>query len=119
LAKEYLLESNKFQTPRILKDKDSAALLLTRLLLREPGSSQIEPKMGIGLVSKYRYIQDTGLEDLRSNITNQISTYLPNFIGVNVSVNLNEQNELIVEITVDDTLYSFTANDNGIQLSQL
>lgn len=118
---EYLLSTNKYNKPTILKDHDTVNTLLIRLLLLNPGSMPLHPNMGVGLVSKWRYSDMSKIPELESEIEKQISTYLPMLLPARVEISENQEvdKEIIINITVDNVVYSY-ATDNGIiKLSNL
>lgn len=111
---EYLLSIDKFQTPKILKDKDAIFVLLIRLMLLEKGTIQSHPDMGVGIISRYRYSDEDKLQDLQLDIVNQINTYLPKLVGVDVKVSGDPVNkEILVSISVNGVLYTFSTDSNN------
>ena len=118
---EYLMSVDEFYSPKVVKDKDAIYTLLIRLLQLEPGSIQTHPNMGVGLVSKYRFADaDTVAEDLKTNIQEQILTYLPELKGVEVRAYTSNK-VLFVEIEVNSTLYKFSLSKDSdtIKLSEV
>ena len=84
------------------KDKDGAILLIMRLILLEPGTFETHPDCGVGLISKYRYIQDLDVSELEGRIQTQIETYLPMFTSVSVSIKIdNTDKTLNIYINTD------------------
>lgn len=98
--KEPLMTINQFQRPIELEGTDAQIMLITRLILLDPGTIQTHPDMGVGLVSMYRYTVDVDLDKLRNRIQSQISKYLPMFTTVQVKVDLNV-NEHTLYIYID------------------
>lgn len=98
--KEPLMSINQFQRPIELEGTDAQIMLITRLILLDPGTIQTHPDMGVGLVSLYRYTVDVDLDKLRNRIQSQISEYLPMFTTVQVRVDLNV-NEHTLYIYID------------------
>ena len=118
---EYLMSVDEFYSPRIAKNNDAIYILLIRLLQLEPGSIQTHPEMGVGIVSKYRFAEaESAIEELKTNITHQISTYLPELVGVQVNV-YTKNKVLFVEIEANNTLYKFEVNEDSdrVTLSDL
>lgn len=119
---EHTLSINEFNNPRIYKGKEAISQLLIHLILLEPGTIASRPDMGVGLISKYRYNDEDSLTDLRKDIASQINTYLPEFIGVEVGLELDGEDRLIINITIDNTIYKYETSkqeDNKIRLSEL
>ena len=118
---EYLMSVDDFYSPKIVKNNDAIYTLLIRLLQLEPGSIQTHPEMGVGLVSKYRFADaETAPEDLKSDIQDQIATYLPQLNVVQVRTYVNNK-VLFIEIEVNDTLYKFSVQKDSdtIELASL
>lgn len=120
--KEYILTTDEFLKPKVLKGKAAISQLLLHLILLEPGTYSNRPSMGVGLVSRYRYSDTANIKKLKTDIYNQITTYLPEFSAVDVDLSIGEDSNLIIDITIDDTVYKFETNkqeDNKIGLDDL
>lgn len=102
--KEYTLSMDPFQRPKVLDEKDATHTLIVRLILLEKGTYPTHPDMGVGIVSNYRFAFTEELEKLRTDILEQMSTYLPDIAATDVQVSEDEK-EVVIDITVDDTLY--------------
>ena len=90
----HVLSLNDFNMPKVFNASDSAYVHIIQLILLEPGKYQSPPKMGVGIRSKYRHNnEDNFIIDLKSDITNQIMTYLPEL--TNVSVSLTHNNHVL------------------------
>ena len=101
---EASMSVNDFNEPRMYSNAEGLMLLLSRLVLLEPGTFQYHPDMGVGLLTNFRYRLDTddGLAaELRQRIRSQIDTYLPILTGIDIQVRI-----------VDHTFY-VTAEING------
>ena len=61
IFKEYHFDVNDFKEPRETTGRKAIGVLIVRLLLLEPGTDPNRPEMGVGLVSKYRYMFPTRL----------------------------------------------------------
>ena len=75
--KEYLLSTNEYLEPKVLKSSDAYGTLLTRLLLLEPGTNPLYPEMGVGIGPKYRFMMEDDMPALQTRIQDQINAYLP------------------------------------------
>ena len=118
---EYLMSIDEFYSPKILRNNDAIYTLLIRLLQLEPGSIQTHPEMGIGIVSKYRFADaDLAADELKTDIQNQISKYLPQLSGVQIRT-YTDKKILFVEIEVNNTLYKFEVSKESdtIKLSDM
>jgi hypothetical protein len=119
---EYLFSVNSFDTPAVVTGKDAIYTLLIRLLLLNPGTLQNSPKMGVGIIARYRYMNSSDLQTLQLDIENQIRDYLPMLSGVTVELSVNLKNkELNIKITVDNVLYVFETdlNNNTVNLADI
>lgn len=112
---EYLISKNEFETPKELKDRAAVCIWLIRLLLLTPGSIQSHPNMGVGLRSKWRYVNMDKLDSLESEIQKQIMTYLPKFKLVEVSVQQQSSNTISILINIDKATYAFNNTEQGLE----
>lgn len=104
---EYLLTTDSFKNPKMLKNKAAVSAILARLILLEPGTNTKHPKMGVGLVSRYRYTDEDNVSELRKDIAQQVATYLPTFQSVEVNIQLLNDHDLHISIRVGDTSYEW------------
>lgn len=116
---EPLLSVDKYYEPMVTSGADYATLLITRLILMEPGLNQLDPNMGVGLVSKYRYATDVDMDKLNREIANQIGLYLPQFTLTGVrcelgTVDNSTQKTINIYITTDElNMYIPVNQDTG------
>lgn len=107
--REYLLSVDEFSNPQIVEGKSAIALLLSRLILLEPGSDPLHPDMGVG-IKKYRFDSNKDiLTEIKDDITKQLETYLPTYQGTEVQIGLTEDKKLNINITVGDTTYVYSS----------
>ena len=107
---EFSFSVDDFKSPKVYKNPKAVAVLLTRLLLLEPGTIQSHPEMGVGLYSNFMYgMEGTTASNLKSSIQKQITTYLPDFQSLNVSV-VQKENTLYITIAIDGYVYGFVYN---------
>ena len=111
LYREYLLDTDNFNKPMVLEDKQAIAALLTRLILLEPGTNPLFPTMGVGLVSKYRYLFKDSESKLKDDIRNQISMFLPDADCTNVELIYNDDKTIDIEITIDDDIFVYKSSE--------
>lgn len=109
--REYLLDTDAYNKPLVLKDKDALAVLLLRLLKMKPGDHPLHPEMGVDIVGRYRYCSAKDLPVLQREINNQISTYLPNYRTIDISVSSLE-GEILVSINIDGTMFNYTTGES-------
>lgn len=107
LQQEMLLSVDSFNKPEVLQGKEAIGILLVRLIQLEPGTIASRPKMGVGLLSNYRYCDESKILDLQNHIREQIRTYLPQFQAVDVSATLNPSGTLVLDIIIDKVLYRY------------
>ena len=94
IIEEASMSVDNFNNPKIYSDAQGLMLLLSRLILLEPGTFQSHPDMGVGLLTYYRYELDSdgGLAaDLRQRIRSQIDTYLPILTGIDIQVKIEDK----------------------------
>lgn len=102
---EYFLGTNEFNRPSVWTDVDATYVLLIRLILLEPGTYPNHPRMGVGLVSRYRYAKADELNNLKNDIQNQIATYLPQFSSIDVELTLTNTKDLYIQIIINGIAY--------------
>ena len=81
----------------------------------------MRPEMGVGLVSKYRYMFPDRLTDLKKDITDQLARYLFPYQRIGIVMDVIDK-ELRMDITIDDTTYKYVTveqEDNTITLKEL
>lgn len=113
---EFGFSVNEFQTPKVYKDAEAVATLLTRLLLLEPGTIQSHPEMGVGLMSRYRYSVEGTASKLQSDFQQQIERYAPQLLGVRVSVS-EKNRQFIIAVEVDNILYGVSFDKDTGEIS--
>ena len=107
---EFSFSVDDFKSPKVYKNPKAVAVLLTRLLLLAPGTIQSHPEMGVGLYSNFMYgMEGATASSLKSSIQKQITTYLPDFQSLNVSV-VQKENTLYITIEIDGYVYGFVYN---------
>ena len=106
ILKEYLISTNDFRQPKEVYGKKAVGVLMVRLLLLEPGTDPMRPEMGVGLVSKYRYMFPDRLSDLKKNIYDQLARFLFPYQRIGITMQVVDK-ELRMNITIDDTTYKY------------
>lgn len=118
---ECTMSVNDFKKPLILEDRDAIYQLLVHLILLEPGTNKSHPRMGVGLVSRYRYMKEGQEKELEKEIKDQINTYLPDLMQTDVKVIPNGSN-LVIAISANGVLYQYELSkqsDNIVSLKDL
>lgn len=103
--KEHVLSLNDFNMPKVYEEKDANYILIIRLLLLDPGKYQSHPTMGIGLMTRYRFSNNTNndiLRDLQADIKEQMSKFLPQISYRNIELTLDGNNVLGIIIETDE-----------------
>lgn len=121
ILKEYNLSTDDFKQPKISYGKTAVGVLIIRLLLLEPGTNPNRPEMGVGLISKYRYMFPDKLGELKNNIYDQLNRFLFPYQKIAISMEVNDKC-LILQISIDDTTYKYVTEEqenNKITLREL
>ena len=113
LEQEMILSVDAFKQPMVLEGKDAISVNLLRLIWLEPGTIASRPGMGVGLLSNYRYCDEAKALKLQDHIRKQIKMYYPKFQGVEVETKLNQSGALIINITIDGTLYIYETEQHS------
>lgn len=117
---EHSLSVNEFGQPSVLTDQYAVPVKLIELLLLNPGTYPTKPDMGVGLIRNYRYTFMDNLQDLQTEIENQISTYLPEFTSVEVRLYTEDPTkQLLIGISVDDSAYTLVLDQEKKTLDVL
>lgn len=106
ILKEYALSVNEFNQPAEARGKRAIGVFLIRLLLMDKGTDPMRPDMGVGIVSRYRYMFEEQCSELISDIRQQIQTYLLSYSNFLVEAKVVDK-ELVLDITINDETYSF------------
>ena len=110
LLREYLLDIDSFDRPKIIGDQEALATLITRLLLLEPGTNPLFPEMGVGLVSRYRFLYPGDDSQLKQDIKDQINQYLPEAEMQEVDLIYNDDKTVNIEIGIDDMRFIYDSS---------
>lgn len=106
---EFSLSVNEFNEPKKYVNAEAICMLLSRLLLLEPGTIQSHPEMGVGLISKYRYSFAEDADKLKNDFQSQIDKYLPQFTGIKIEVSVKDK-QFYISTKINNTLYSISYN---------
>lgn len=89
-----------------------------QLILLEKGTFHTRPDMGVGIVSRYRFASSDILEQLKADIEDQMTTYLPDLIAT--EIRLSQTDKVInIGIVVDDVAYTLIFNTETKTLDSL
>lgn len=93
---------------------NSAILMIIRLLLTRKGTYADIPDLGIDLRGRYRFAFEEELTTLENEISQQMTTYLPEFSPIEVHALLRTGDtdgpKVVIEITIDATVYQLIYN---------
>ena len=107
----HVLSLNEFNMPKVFESSDAMYMQIIRLLLLEPGKYQSHPKMGVGIVSKYKYNgKDDVLISLKNDIVDQINMYLPILSGSDITLTISKNNILGIIIVTSKGTYVIAYN---------
>lgn len=120
-VKEYFLSVNKFDEPTEVIDAQAIQTLIIRLLIMNPGESDINPEAGVGLYTKWRYCDSEKLPELESTIQDQLNTYIPILLGCEVNVELDEEevHMYVITIKIAKSMYVFAADTTSQNISAI
>lgn len=112
--REYLLSINEFIQPKVLKRDQAAYTDIIRLFLLDPGTNQTHPEMGIGIRSRYRFSDTADISKLQQEAKDQMKTYLPNLLTMDVQVEAYGTTIAIFITSESDDIYALGYNtDTG------
>jgi hypothetical protein len=109
---EYTLSINSFNKPTVLNGRDAIGTLLIRLILLEPGTNPLHPTMGVGLISKYRFLSTPDLKNsLLKEISNQVKQFIPFLYNVEVKLDYQDDKTVDIMIYIDNTIYVYDSSN--------
>lgn len=119
IMEEESLSVDNFKNPKVFKNAEALMLLLSRLVLLEPGTFQSHPDMGVGLLTNFRYRidSDDGLAaELKNRIRTQVDTYLPILTGIDIQVELIDHT-FYVAMQINGQMFAilYDAQENAVQ----
>lgn len=114
---EHSFSIDDFKTPKVYQDNEAAMVMLTRLLILEPGTIQSHPTAGCGLNSRYKYAVDDGqvTSELQRDYQRQIQTYLPELEGAQVSCDIKDST-LRILVQTNSFIYGFAYDTKTAEL---
>lgn len=127
-VREYLLSIDDLGKPKVVDMSvikngimNSAIILLAKLITMKKGTNPDIPDMGVDIKGRYRFSFDSEMTMLQDDIEQQVATYLPEFLPVNVVCSANGENpeEIIIRITVNGILYELIYNSRSSVLSYM
>lgn len=117
--KEYTLDVNTYGTPLDYKNFNALGTLIMRLILLEPGTITHSPKMGVGLISKYRYMQSDKLDAFVNEVKNQIKDYIDPTAVVDMDVNITDQNVMVMDLKINSAQFRYYFDRDKVTLKMI
>ena len=90
-----------------------------RLILLEPGTITHSPKMGVGLISKYRYMQSDKLDTFVNEVKNQIKDYIDPTAVVDMDVNITDQNVMVMDLKINSAQFRYYFDRDKVTLKMI
>lgn len=121
ILREYSLNTDNYKMPLNYKNFNAVGTLIMRLMLLEPGTITHSPKMGLGLISKYRYMQSDRAIELSQAIKDQIKDYLDNTVAVDVNIGFSNKGEniMIIDMEIDQFQFRYFYDRDKLTLKML
>lgn len=113
--KEYCLAVDNFKRPKVYEHEQAIAILLTRLILLNPGADPLHPDMGVG-ITNYRFLLGR-VDDLRQRVQDQVQTYLQCFSSPKVTIEVTENKLCNIKIEIDDTMYVYDSSEAPVPIT--
>lgn len=118
-VREHLLSLDDIGQPKIVDMRtiktgvlNSAVVLISKLICMQKGNRPDQPNMGVDIRRRYRFGYESELTMLQNDIEEQIATYLPEFLPVDVQVGIRtndgEKNIIIISITIRNVMYQLS-----------
>lgn len=92
-VKDYLLTIDDLGQPKVVDMTkiepgrlNSAATMIMRLILLKKGTYPDLPDMGVDIRGRYRFAYEDELPSLQNDIAEQIATYLPEMLPIDITV---------------------------------
>ena len=115
---DYPFSISKIQLPKVYTSLEALQFQIKKLLLMEKGTYESIPNMGIG-IRNYRYNDIENINELKKEIEDQISTYLPYFSLVEVEIKNIDNKTVTFNIVLDDTLVRFKSSSSDYSLEEI
>lgn len=125
-VKDYLLSIDDLNRPRVLDMMNvtngkinSAIIMIARLLLLKKATYADQPDLGIDIRGRYRFTFADELNELQYDIEQQISTYLPEFLPINVNCKyerINNINCVVIYMIIQQMVCQLVYNTEDLTL---
>lgn len=97
--RENLLSVDSYNKATQLTKQQGNYYNLIRLFIMEKGTNPLFPAMGIGLRSKYRFINEDDIPELQEESKDQIDTYLPELSIENIDISIDDDRGLTITVS--------------------
>jgi len=109
----HLLSLNDFGMPLVLDDTHAMYTNIIYLLLLEKGKFQSHPNMGVDIRHRYRFNNNENfLQSLRTDISDQINTYLPELAMIDINLTI-KGTTLGILINTEAGAYAIAYNESS------
>lgn len=97
----HVLSLNDFSRPKVFNKADAEYVNIVYLMLLNKGTYQSHPNMGLGIRERYRFDNSENLlNDLRNDIRNQLTQFLPTINVTNVETILKDKTLGVIIYTI-------------------
>lgn len=97
----HVLSLNDFSRPKVFDKADAEYVNIVYLMLLNKGTYQSHPNMGLGIRERYRFDNSENLlNDLRNDIRNQLTQFLPTINVTNVETILKDKTLGVIIYTI-------------------
>lgn len=97
----HVLSLNDFSRPKVFDKADAEYVNIVYLMLLNKGTYQSHPNMGLGIRERYRFDNNENLlNDLRNDIRNQLTQFLPTINVTNVETILKDKTLGVIIYTI-------------------
>lgn len=125
--RDYTLSLDDIGRPKVLDMNEiisgkinSAVSMISRLILLKKGTYMDQPDLGIDIRGRYRFAFEDEMIKLNQEILEQITTYLPEFLPVNVIVKAewrSNKKVVMIYINIDKVMYELTYDPENTTLN--
>lgn len=120
IVREYSMSVDKYGNPLSYKNFNALGVLIGRLLLLEPGTIIHSPRMGVGLISTFRYMKSDRKSEFEDTVKSQITDYIDPTLLVDVHTEfVPNRNIMQIFITINNVDYAYNFDRDNITLEMI